>query len=189
MKNLFYLIIVTVLFVSGIAAQSRVEVKNQNEMTRSNLSVNRLYLTGIQSAEGLDESFNDVRSGNTFVLSGGDESVSVHLTISMNYTSATPDLVMGNKIVGGTWTLIVYKNDVYFGTLYGDVSGGEISWKTDGRDNFISRQTDVKFAIAGGLDGYEYREEESVISENILSITTNLSRRGPKSEALLELPL
>lgn len=187
MKKLFYLTILTVLFVSGISAKSLTSVQTRNKMIISHEVLETLTLAGVQSEEGLADSGNDTRLGNTFVLTGGNENVSVSLTISMNYTAAEPDIERGNKVIGGTWTMTVYKNGVYFGVMYGSVSGGAINWQM-ADDVLISRQTDVQLDINGGLDGYA--NSVSYFSDNKLSAITNFLPKGEQSiEATLDLPL
>ena len=78
--------------------------------------------------------------------------------MSMDYTAANPDMFIGNRIVSGTWIVTVYKNELYFGVMYGDISGGAIRWKTNEASELISRQTEAQFIITGGLDGYADQE-------------------------------
>lgn len=189
MKNLFYLIILTFMFVTSAMAQGI------EEPTAEPVSMTKLTLSGVQSAVGTVDTVNDMRVGNTFALNGADENISYHLTMSMDYSAANPDMVIGNRIVSGTWTVTVYKNDVYFGVMFGNISGGGIIWATNQNSNQYAevpingdRYTEAQFTITGGLDGYA--GQSPMILEKSLVGDSKFSEKGqPTIDATVELPL
>ncbi|HEY0458751.1 MAG TPA: hypothetical protein VGC97_06320, partial [Pyrinomonadaceae bacterium] len=82
--------------------------------------------TGSETAEGTFEPISAKRYGNTFVLDSFGEWESYHLTASLDYS--TNSLFPNNLIVaGGTWSVVIIRDNQYAGTVYGKIVGGAIT--------------------------------------------------------------
>lgn len=111
-------------------------------------------LLGVQNNPGTYDFLNDKCWGNTFVLNGSGEWFTSHLTVTMDYISGQPNPDSGNMISYGTWTMTIYKEGAYFGTVYGEVASGDILWRTNPKTGLIDgRNTDAYLRILGTVDG------------------------------------
>lgn len=95
--------------------------------------------------------------GNSFVLNSFGESETQHLTVSLDYSCALNcfhNPCEGNShfsVTGGSWSLVVFRDNVYAGTLYGKVSGGAIDVVTNRNGEPGFRQMQVYLQATGGL--------------------------------------
>lgn len=106
--------------------------------------------TGIETAEGNLDQLSAIRYGNSFVLNSFGEWETHHLTVSLDYT--TNQIVPNNFIVtGGTWSLVVVRDNQYAGTLYGDVQVGSVNLTTNANGEAVSKQVQVNLRSSGGL--------------------------------------
>jgi hypothetical protein len=158
MKNLFYLIILTALFVTAATAQKPFGKSIDSAKTQIDIDIDtpiqaEFRMAGVQSAPGIYDQNSDMYTGNAFVLNGGDENYSTHMTITMDYAGNSA-FGASNRIMHGMWTLTVYKKGKYFGVIYGDIYGGNITWEADRSNSAASRLTQAKLRSLGGLDGY-----------------------------------
>lgn len=111
-------------------------------------------LLGVQNNPGTYDFLNDKCWGNTFVLNGSGEWFTSHLTVTMDYISGQPNPESGNMISYGTWSMTIYKEGAYFGTVFGEVASGDISWRTNPKTGLIDgRNTDAYLRILGTVDG------------------------------------
>lgn len=178
MKNLIYLIILTVTFAVSAVAQV-IEAPVEPVLTT------KVNLSGVQSSEGKVDSVNNMRMGNAFVLNGADGDLSYHFTMSMDYSAAQPDFEIGNQVMSGTWNVTVYKNNTYFGSMFGEISTGTIRWYANQPG---SRDTEVQLAITGGMDGYA--DQAPLILEKFLAGFSKLAEEGQTiMDATIELPI
>jgi hypothetical protein len=161
MKNLLHLIILTGILTVVAGAQSRVIVRPQIDGIKKDVvaarsaSLTDFNLMGVQNDPGTCHKELEKCLGNTFVLSGESDNNSAAMTVTVNYTGF-PSMFYGNKVDGGTWSMAVTRDGSYYGTIFGDVVGGQIKWTPDPvSDNILSRKTTASLRILGGLDGYE----------------------------------
>ena len=163
MKRIVYIIALVFALAGGAFAQS-------------------YDMTGVEVTKGTFDSEDSKVWGNTFTLHGNSGELSYNFTISMDYISEKPTPF--NEVAGGHWTLAVFKNGEYVGTLYGEVLGGTITWNFDRRGNPISRNTSVKVKIHGRTNWFEG------VGEGNTGVFVNYSSVGTKvsvSKASLEL--
>ncbi len=117
--------------------------------------------TGIETAEGTLEQISAIRYGNSFVLNSFGEWESHHLTVSVDY--ATNQFVPNNFIVtGGTWSMMVVRDNQYAGTLYGDVQSGSVNITTNANGEEVSKQVQVTLRSSGGLGMFAGKESENI---------------------------
>jgi hypothetical protein len=113
----------------------------------------------------------EIPRGKSFVMTSDDHVNSASLTVSF-------DTVEGSQpgcysIVNGYWTMMVYSNGNYVGSLYGDISYGTVRDFFDGvTGNILERRIKVaRFRILGGKDGYDHIQPEEAGSLNFFART------------------
>ena len=118
--------------------------------------------TGIESAEGTLDQISQIRYGNSFVLNSFGEWETHHLTVSVDY--ATNQFVPNNFIVtGGSWSLVVLRDNQYAGTLYGKVQNGSVNIISNANGDEVSKQVQVSLHTRGGLGIFAGRESKNII--------------------------
>lgn len=162
MKRVVYLVaLVLVLTGSAMAQKSRAKVSP----TAGFEPVVQMMFNadGIETTQGVYDELNEKCWGNTFSVKGSDGRMeSYQLTISMSY--------MGNqfadtKVVGGNWTLLVYKGDVYVGMLYGEITNGSLSWELNEKNSPIGKYSLGELRVLGGTDEYEQVAEGTIYGD------------------------
>lgn len=88
-----------------------------------------LKFDGVETAPGTPDYALDLVVGITHV---GDVSgdLTGALSLSLKQNSVTPE-PEGNKLSGDTWSLVIFKENVAQGVIYGDVVDGLIVWSKD----------------------------------------------------------
>jgi hypothetical protein len=113
-------------------------------------------LVGAQTAGGTYDDLDKKVWGNTFVLNGSGEWFSVHMTIMLDYTEGVPTFKEGNPVSLGNWSMVIYRDNAYFGTVYGDVQEGEITWTIEPKTGVVEkRQTGAVLRMLGSVDGMQ----------------------------------
>jgi hypothetical protein len=193
MKNLLHILTLTSLLTVGTFAQSRAaynldtKIKSENPVVVANRpavssAVGDLHVSGKQNSAGIYYNELGRVQGNSFVFSGSSESTSVVLTVSLEY-SGVPNLFPGNKVSGGNWSMAVYQDGVYVGTMFGSVGFGKITWTyDDASETFNSRNTVLELVLEGGIDGYEGVQIEKRDPMNLDALTT-FDESGSTTEA------
>lgn len=119
-------------------------------------------LTGIETAKGTFDPMSNMFYGNSFVLNSFDKSETQHLTISLDYSCALDCFYVPCQasshlpVSGGSWSLVIYRDNVYAGTLYGRVAGGTIDVETDRDGEPSFRRTQLKLEATGGLGRFAF---------------------------------
>jgi hypothetical protein len=117
--------------------------------------------TGFETASGTMKPASGVVYGNTFVLNSYGEWETHHLTISVDYS--VNQFVPNNFIVtGGSWSLVIFRDNAYAGTLYGKVSGGSVLLTTNNNGE-PSKQTNISLQSTGGLGLFAGKESRDII--------------------------
>ena len=137
-------------------------------------------LTGIETAQGTFNPLTNIVYGNSFVLSNIAEPETHLFTISLDYSCALDNLgeqCAGSThfpVTGGSWSLVVFHNNEYSGTLFGKVSGGaiDIVKNNDGKPDFRQMQIDLK--ATGGLKSFA-GEKSANISGGYEAVTDTSS--------------
>lgn len=118
--------------------------------------------TGVETAQGTCETITGMCYGNTSVLNSFGEWESYHLTVSLNYIDIQNHNGSGLGVTGGTWSLVVVRDNQYAGTLYGEVLSGNILLTLDGNEEIISKQTQIILQAKGGLGRFAGKESENI---------------------------
>ncbi|MFL6207455.1 MAG: hypothetical protein ACJ74W_01320 [Pyrinomonadaceae bacterium] len=89
-----------------------------------------LRFQGVETAAGAPDDSADVLTGLNYAgeISGPLRGA---LSVSLKQKPSTPDFEIGNELIGDTWSLVVFKGDIFQGVLYGEVSSGWIGWNRD----------------------------------------------------------
>ena len=91
----------------------------------------------------------DVRFGATFVgRATGD--LPGFIAASINYTPPNPGPGVTNVVVGGRWTLSVYRDGEFRGRLTGTITGGAAAWNATG----TLANVNLVFAVLSGTGAY-----------------------------------
>ena len=134
------------------------------------------HYAGVESSPGTLEPSTGIRYGNTLVLNSFAKSETRHLTISLDYSIA--QFVPNNFIViGGSWSLVVFRDGAYFGTLYGNVASGNVlvQESNNTEPGYLTQVTQVNLQGMGGLG--EFEGEKAIYLGGACDVTTDL-RKG-----------
>jgi len=173
MKQTVYILILSLALVTCVTAQKGFTKTTKNANTKRTSSViSKLQkysaslsedqvvfsFSGVQSAEAVYDVMNDRYRENTYVLNGGLDQFTTHLTISLDY-SIDPMDPSRCVIAGGKWSMVVYDTNVYMGVIYGEISTGEIIYSvsevpTIAKASAASREMTAEFRIMGGTDEF-----------------------------------
>jgi hypothetical protein len=107
-------------------------------------------MNGIEVAPGFADYEDSVVWGNTLTLRGATS----NFTLNINRGGIESNVESGNKVIGGTWSLTVYKGGEFKGMLFGEVTGGMIHWMTDRRGIIIAENLDTELVIKGGTGDF-----------------------------------
>jgi hypothetical protein len=128
------------------------------------------FYTGVQSAEGTLEPITGIRYGNTLVMNSFGEWETYCLTVSLDY--ATTQFVPNSFIItGGSWSLMVIRDNAYLGTVYGKVSGGDVLVSTNSNGEQI-QVTQLNLQATGGLGAFTGKKVVNL--SGIGTMTTDL---------------
>ena len=134
--------------------------------------------TGTETAEGTFDMLSQVHYGNTFVMSSFGEWESYHLTLALNYS--TNQLFPTNFIVtGGTWSLVVIRDNQFAGTLYGEVQAGSLSFTENG--GISSKNVQVNLRSTGGSGLLQSKANNSI--SGVYTAVTNVRSKETNGNA------
>lgn len=139
----FVLTIALMLMLVGTAAAQR---NSYSSGLWEGDTMQMANLEGIEASAGIVDPEDDTRWGHTFALRN-DES---NLTVSINYTSATPNFAEPNAIVGGSWAMSIYKQGEFKGMLFGDIALGTMEYKITRGGEVSSAAVSAELRIKGG---------------------------------------
>lgn len=137
---------------------------------------------GIETTKGVYDELNEKCWGNTFAIKGGNQRETYLFTVSMDYLGQPGT---GNKLAGGTWTLSVYKHEVYVGMLYGEITGGTIRWELDAKGNPVARYSDGTINVLGGTDYYDFVTDGTV--SGVFSFFSEAGVQKPHVKAMVQI--
>lgn len=118
--------------------------------------------SGIETAEGTFDSMTAIRYGNTFVLNSHGEWETHHLTVSIDYllSGTTPN--EGFAVVSGSWSLVVYRDNVYAGTLHGDILNGVVVFPDNAQKSPAAKRVQLSLRSTGGLGIFKGKSGEDI---------------------------
>jgi len=126
-----------------------------------------------QSVNAVPTAFTgwEIPRGKSFVMTSDDHVNSASLSVSFD-TVAGPQPGC-YSIANGYWTMMIYNNGNYVGSLYGDISYGTLRDSFDGVTGEVTerRVKVARFRILGGKDGYDYVQPEETGSLNFSART------------------
>ena len=133
-----------------------------------------ISLTGIEAVRAI-EPIIGIFYGNSFVLNSLAESETHHLTVSLDYLCEQCEGNSHFSVTGGSWSLVVFRDNVYAGTLYGKVSGGTIDVVTNRNGEPGFRQMQVNLQATGGLGRFAGRGSANIsgVYEAITDASSN----------------
>ncbi len=161
MTKIATMIILAISFLTSAAAQSQT----------NDDSAQIVSLTGTETAQGTFEPMTNMFYGNTFVLNslnGSEELETRYFTTSLDYSSAPYctevrcEVNSHFSVTGGSWSLVVFRNNAYAGTLYGRVSGGTINVMNNHQGEPNYRKMQVNLKATGGLGRFAERGSANV---------------------------
>ncbi len=129
------------------------------------------HYTGIETAPGTPVVANSMNYGNTFVLQSFGEWETHHLTVTLNYSNNS--IIANDFIVtGGSWSLVITRENQYVGTLYGVVETGSLSVIVDGNGEAVSKSVYANLSATGGMGIYNGRASQNI--SGIYNMNTDL---------------
>lgn len=126
--------------------------------------------TGIETMEGTLDPSDAIRFGNSFVLNSFGEWESHHLSVSMDYSNASINS-RSLMVTGGSWSLVVVRDNQYFGTLYGDIQSGSVSL-VGRKGELVEKQVQAILRATGGTGAFDSRKFQ--IASIVYAMTTNI---------------
>ena len=130
--------------------------------------------TGIETANGTFERQTDKFYGNSFVLNSFGEWETRHFTVSLDYLCEKCGENSHFPVTGGAWSLVIFRENVYVGTLYGKVSGGTIDVVTNRNGEPGFRQMQIKLEVTGGMGRFAGKRSGNIgVFEAITDAVSN----------------
>lgn len=150
MKRIIYTIAVVLILAGGAMAQ-KTSTTISAENPQVALNAFSFGVSGVETAKGTDDYANNICWSNTFSVTGRDSESLYQFTISIDYLEVEPG--QDTDIIGGNWSLAVFRDNRHVGTLFGEISNGTIKWVKDDFGTVI-RNTTAKIRITGGTIDY-----------------------------------
>ncbi|HEY0545238.1 MAG TPA: hypothetical protein VGC91_07690 [Pyrinomonadaceae bacterium] len=122
-------------------------------------------MSGVEAAPGTIDLEDNVTWGTTITMRGDTSA----FTANINSDGVRPDLQNGNRIIGGTWSLTVYKAGTFKGMLFGEFIGGSITYKTDRAGNIVAEYVEGAMVVKGGTGDFANASTGSQSSGKFLS--------------------
>lgn len=157
MKHIIFAFALMLVLVGSAVAQSSMDDKPGPFWQGFSLSVNKME--GFEASTGILDKEEALCWGRTFTVM--NETGVFTLSVNYNYArSATavdvlePNSSVGDPIVSGTWTMVVYKGGELRGMLFGDFTGGTMTWTTDKAGNLAYGSINGVLNIKGGTHDF-----------------------------------
>jgi hypothetical protein len=136
---------------------------------------------GVETAQGNCETITQRCYGDTFVLNSFGENETHHLTVSLNYLNISNHNGSGMGVISGSWTLVVFRDNQYAGTLYGEIRNGNLSLLTNDSGEEVSKQVQVNLISTGGMGIFKGKEGENI--GGVYSAITDLRSKETSGSA------
>lgn len=125
--------------------------------------------TGRETSGGSYDSMNRLQRNNTFVMASEGQTNASSMTTAFDMIPG--DEINTFKIVDGRWTIMVYENGLYVGSIYGEFFDGRVTDQVDGSGNRTMRTVTSWFRIKGGIGRFENAGSEENASGQFTSVT------------------
>lgn len=140
--------------------------------------------TGVETAEGTQEPASGMIYGNTFVLTSYGEWETHQLTISLDYHTG---IIANNFIVSsGSWSLVVFRDNKFAGTLSGQVPSGLIVIGTNADGEAVSKQVSVNLISNRGSGMFEEKNRKDISGS--YNAITDMTSRERETNGSLSMP-
>jgi hypothetical protein len=149
MKRFAITIALTLILVGSAYAQGRPNPTDTPDLWSGPMFSEKM--NGLETAKGTEDYEDDIIWGRSITLAGA----SGEFTAYINRGGVKTDTDSGNKIVGGTWTLHLYKEGQLRGMLFGEFTGGTIEWMKDKEGNVITEIVTGNLVVTGGTGEFE----------------------------------
>lgn len=139
------------------------------------------FYIGVEMAAGTLEPISGTTYGNTLVLNYYNENETRCLTVSLDYSTAQfiPDSFI---VTGGSWSLVVFRDGIYQGTIYGKVLSGNVLISSNNNGD-PTQLTDANVQSTGGMGAFEGKAFKDL--SGAFSATTDLRSSGAKGNMAL----
>lgn len=160
MKRIAYTFALMLVLVGSAVAQSGTQDKQPNSLWQG-FSLSVYKMEGVEASTGILDKVDGVYWGRTYIVR--NEEATFTLSLNYNYEEksfnpAEPNEVMdfqsSNPIVGGSWTMVVYKGGELKGMLFGEFTGGTMTWKMDRAGNEVNCAISGVLYIKGGTQDF-----------------------------------
>ena len=165
------MIILAIGLTTSAAAQSKTEFGLPQSIP----------LTGMETAAGTYDPLTNIVYGNSFALENLGDSETHFFTVSLDYSRTVDyscehcDIVSRYPVTDGLWSLAVFRNNDYVGTLFGKVAGGAIDAITASGQEQVYRQMQINLEATGGLGIFAGRKSANIsgVYEGVTEIISN----------------
>ena len=140
------------------------------------------YYTGVESAAGTLEPTTGSLYGNTVVLNHFNEGTTQCLSISVDYSTLqfVPDSFI---VTGGSWSLVVIRNGIYVGTIYGDIPSGSVLVSTNSNGDSV-QLTQANLRSTGGLGEFAGKAFKGL--NGVVSSTVEMRTNQAKADVAID---
>jgi hypothetical protein len=162
----------TTIFIFLLTAAMAVTAMAQlSDEIPTGLNNSEIELMGMQTNGGtVNGSQPNMVEGNTFILSGADDQQDYALSVSLDYVQ-NEEQPTQFTVAGGSWTLSVFRDGSLVGTIYGDVTSGDISDAVNEEAQPVQRTVKAQIRILGGTNNYKGVQAEDESSASLVSVT------------------
>lgn len=127
----------------------------------------RLFTAQVQGVETSTGTVaGNARYGATFAGSVHGDPGGI-LAASANYTPAFPGPGITNTIIGGSWSLSIYRDGRFQGTLFGPLAAGQVRWNPDVTEATMT----ARLEVSGGTGSYLGARGAATFSGNLVHLT------------------
>lgn len=134
---------------------------------------------GVETSAGNQDPVSGFRYGTTYVLSGSGEVESRYMTVSIN----SREMLIGLAVTGGAWSVSVFRDGMHVGTVYGDITSGDIQDMIGKKGVPFGKQTRVDLQGTGGTGIFDHVGSQGIYGSLIMS-TDLFSKRTSALETL-----
>lgn len=172
MKRLLFIFIAILALAISAAAQTGIDPTGTTDPVPS-LAQHTFQMEGLELAKGTFDQIDDKVWGNTFLVAGSEGKSLGQLTLSVDYVSGTPDAFNGNRVTNGTWSLALFREGQYAGSIYGNFVVGSFQWKIS-REGLTRGMLSAKLRVVGGTGSYAF------VPPDDASLSTSTDYSAPK---------
>ena len=115
---------------------------------------------GVETFAGTSDPINSILWGETFSMQSASYWQTNCLNISINSSTQRViendgEVQNGDEVLGGNWSLAVFRENRVFGTIYGEVTGGVTNETVGSIKDSTVRQTRITLQTTGGTGALE----------------------------------